>query len=408
MNIYDIRKDDNLYYVLPTDTILSNRYIPKARIAVLVNLFYFEEIDWYLAYLKKIPDNIALNVFSPDDRIIKTIRTVFKDRKLLSVVKKQNRGRDISALLVTAKNLFCQYEYVCFIHDKKWRDEKQKNDVSMWTYNLWENTISSVQYIANVLTIFENNKHIGLLVPPEPISETMGAWYYTGWSNCFEATKDLAKQLDLKTDIDITKPPISLSTVFWCRTMALKKLIDYPWRYEDFPEEPLPVSGTISHAIERILAYVAQDAGYKTGMIMTDEYASKLLSFVQYHLHSTFMFLEEYVGARTLKHIEEIRSQKRTAEEYCKNHKNIYLYGAGIVGKRVLKCIKAWGYLPKGFIVSDNQKEDTYEGLPIKQLDNLNIENNSGIIVTVSSKYKEEIIKNLHNHGLSDVLIWEN
>ena len=60
---------------------------------------------------------------------------------------------------------------------------------------------------------------------------------------------------------------------FWFRTDALRKLFKYDWKYEDFPEEPLPIDGTISHAIERCYAYVAQDAGYYSAIVMCDEYA---------------------------------------------------------------------------------------------------------------------------------------
>ena len=69
--------------------------------------------------------------------------------------------------------------------------------------------------------------------------------------------------------------------MFWAKTDALKKLFEHGWKYEDFPEEPLPIDGTISHAIERVLGYVAQDAGYKTGVIMTDKIAAQLLVRVQ-------------------------------------------------------------------------------------------------------------------------------
>lgn len=49
-------------------------------------------------------------------------------------------------------------------------------------------------------------------------------------------------------------------------------------------DEPLPYDGTISHAIERIVGFVALDAGYKVGTIMNCQYAAKLNGIMQQKL----------------------------------------------------------------------------------------------------------------------------
>ena len=38
---------------------------------------------------------------------------------------------------------------------------------------------------------------------------------------------------------------------------ALQPLFDLKLKEEDFPEEPLPIDGTIAHAIERLPVYIA-------------------------------------------------------------------------------------------------------------------------------------------------------
>ena len=37
----------------------------------------------------------------------------------VQVIVIQNRGRDVSALLVATKKFIMNYDYVCFMHDKK-------------------------------------------------------------------------------------------------------------------------------------------------------------------------------------------------------------------------------------------------------------------------------------------------
>jgi lipopolysaccharide biosynthesis protein len=50
--------------------------------------------------------------------------------------------------------------------------------------------------------------------------------------------------------------------MFWARSAALEPLmrLDIPW--DEYPAEPLPVDGTILHALERLLPSIARAAGY--------------------------------------------------------------------------------------------------------------------------------------------------
>lgn len=81
---------------------------------------------------------------------------------------------------------------------------------------------------------------------------------------------------DLGIDIPISgeKSPIApYGSVFWFRPKALEPLFAHGWQHSDFPPEPLPQDGTISHAIERIYPFVAQSAGYYPAVVMSKNYA---------------------------------------------------------------------------------------------------------------------------------------
>ncbi|MBQ7704067.1 MAG: hypothetical protein IJT73_01360, partial [Selenomonadaceae bacterium] len=65
--------------------------------------------------------------------------------------------------------------------------------------------------------------------------------------------------------------------VFWCRTAALEKITAYNWQVEDFPEEPMPDDGTVSHALERIFPFAAQAKGFYTGWLMTSNFVKDTL-----------------------------------------------------------------------------------------------------------------------------------
>lgn len=407
-NVYDTRYREKLYYILPKRTRIEKKNnlscTDTKKIAVFVNLYYFQDLEWYWDYLKKIPENISLFIFSSDEMLLECVKTRFKNRDNFRIIKKENRGRDVSALLVEGKKYCAGFDYLCFIHDKRWRTEKEKQETQIWIKSLWDNMLASPEYISNIIGTFEAHSDIGLLCPPEPIGIEMRAWYNSAWSDSFEETKRIAEKLRIDADISQTKPPISLSTVFWCKTDAMKKLLEYPWKYEDFHDEPMPVSGTISHGIERVLAFVAQDAGYKTGMVMVDEYAEYLLSFLQYNLQEVFSILDDNYGMTSIGKVMLMKMNKEPVIDFFKQHENVFLYGSGVVGRRVLKQMRVWGCEPKGFVISDKPVVKECEDLPVFSLEEIMGKQNLGIIVTVGVNYKEDIKKNLTVKGIKEVL----
>jgi lipopolysaccharide biosynthesis protein len=54
--------------------------------------------------------------------------------------------------------------------------------------------------------------------------------------------------------------------MFWARVDALRPIFAGQFGWEDYPEEPLPYDGTLLHAIERLLPFVAQKTGYRLAM----------------------------------------------------------------------------------------------------------------------------------------------
>jgi lipopolysaccharide biosynthesis protein len=51
-------------------------------------------------------------------------------------------------------------------------------------------------------------------------------------------------------------------TMFWARPAALEPLFALNLAADDYPAEPLPKDGTLLHALERLLPFAAEKAGY--------------------------------------------------------------------------------------------------------------------------------------------------
>lgn len=397
------KREEQILYIL--DSNKENQVKNKQeRVAVVINLYYRDTIDRYINYVRHIPNNIPIYICSSDAFVLESVKSKLH-RENFFCIEKNNRGRDISAFLVAAKDVIKSTDFFCFIHDKSPNATHLREDVEIWIENLWENTLASGNYIQNVIAQFKEDEQLGLLVPPAPYGEFYSDWYGNTWGSGYEVTKELATRLNLCTEISFDAEVRALSTVFWARTNALKKLLDYPWTYEDFPQEPLPADGTLNHAIERILGFVAQDAGYQTATIMTTEYAQNLLLRAQKDMRVMFGQLRKREHVLNLHHIKNLDVWERNLEAFCKAHKYIYVYGAGLYGKNIAEFIADRNWKLCGFVVSGGHKtEPEVLGFPVLEIRELTASEEVGVVIGASYEYRAEIRDTLERYGISDYM----
>lgn len=77
--------------------------------------------------------------------------------------------------------------------------------------------------------------------------------------------------------------------------------------------------------------------------------------------------------------------------EFCARHQSVYIYGNGMIGKRIYGCIVEKGYAIAGFLVTkknDSQKE----GDAVYEFSKLQFDESSGIIVGMKREYREEVM----------------
>lgn len=411
-NVYDIKQEENLNFVL-SDKYINNlrNNISKKEMAVIIHLHYEDTVCNYFKYISNIPPNIDIYITVSNKLTKDKIKQYIDEYGIrnITILDKINRGRDVSALLVTCRSKILEYKYICFLHDKKEKSIETKNDIQIWTEGLWENTIGSKEYIYNIKEFFDKHEKLGVLVPPNPVTEQFSFAITNTWYKNFDLSKSLASELELICDLDKDKPPITLGTVFWCRVAALKKLFIKEWKYEDFPEEPLDADGTISHSIERILAYVAQDAGYYTGNVMTDTYAGKQFEQREKILTKVFEELNIFSGIESLNELYNANLKREKIENFCNSYSDIYIYGAGVYGSKCFRMMQSICRTPKAFIVSDGNKvkEQLYR-IPILELSKINLNNKCGIILAVGSKHIDEIIEAFEKKQFDNIMIYIN
>lgn len=360
--------------------------------AIAVNLFYEDTLQLYFEYLDRIPSSIEIYIYTSNEGAWEKISQYAVERKNVLCLKKENRGRDISAFLVAFKRIALKKKFLCFLHDKKEKDLLFKEDTDYWIENLWDNTVHSETYIRTILKILMGGK-IGILVPPIPFGEHLTYWYSNQWGDRdLKLARELAAGLELQCDIDRQKMPITLGSVFWCRTQAIVKILKYDWKYEDFQDEPLPDDGTISHAIERIFAYVAQDAGYSTEWIMCSKYAGKLILRSQSQMAETYQLIGKNFGIESLPELKRLDRQRRSIEKICLKCRKVYLYGAGTEGRRYALLMNLWKMKIDGFVVTRRETGDKmFLGIPVIEFERIMADKTVGIIITVGLNLCDEI-----------------
>ncbi|WP_186802655.1 rhamnan synthesis F family protein [Lacrimispora celerecrescens] len=394
-NVSDIKRDKNLNFILSNKYINNiNDTIAQKEMAVFIHMHYEDTVKYYFKYIINIPEPIDIYITVSNKATKAKIFECIKEYRMKNcfLIDKNNRGRDISALLVACRNKILEYQYICFAHDKKEKSDYTKTDTQFWIEGLWENTMGSTEYIYNIKELFVNNKKLGIIFPPNPLSDQISLSMVNTWFKNFDLTRKLAEELGLVCNISEDKPPIALGTVFWCRVAALRKLFIKEWDYEDFPDEPLPHDGTISHAIERILAYVAQDAGYLAGITMTDTYAGKQFEYRNMILAEAFNCLSNNTGISSVSDLFHYDEKRKKMESFFELYSNIYIYGTGFFGIRSFRMMETLGKRPKAFIVSDGERTAVeLNEIPILEISEVKLDKDYGIILAVSPKYVEEI-----------------
>jgi rhamnosyltransferase len=238
---------------------------------------------------------------------------------------------------------------------------------------LWENTLASNNYIRNVVNEFENEPRLGLLTTPQPYH---GDFFSTFGSNRAESFKDvikLAKKLKLNCILDEFKHKFSAGVAFWCRISAITALLEHNWNNVNLSEK----------TIIDILPYVAQHEGYYNGVVMTDGYTAIRIS----------NFEKMVVEANTTLKIIK----------FCIRYPKVYIYGAGLIAKKIASLLQEHGIKFNGFIVSDGQKKQAfYNSYPIYYLSEINYDDATGIILGLSSKNKKSVVTLLEKQGINN------
>jgi lipopolysaccharide biosynthesis protein len=274
--------------VLPDVRLKQNAPVHDyGSLAVCVHVYYTDMLEEIFALTDTIPvpyDFIATTDTEAKKTIIENaLAGRGNNREVIVRIVEQNRGRDMSALFVTCRDLFLndRYSLVCRLHTKK-SPQVEAARGNLFKRHLFENLLNSEGYTTNVLDMFHDKPWIGVAVPPlvQISYPAMGH----AWFDNREKAEEIKKLLELKVPFDLDTPVAAYGTMFWFRPRALRKLFSYPWKWSDYNPEPNHVDGGLAHVQERLICYVAQDARYTTQQIISSDLAGWNYAMMEYKL----------------------------------------------------------------------------------------------------------------------------
>lgn len=163
-----------------------------------------------------------------------------------------NRGRDLAPLLTGIGTRALAHDLVLHVHGKK-SPHVDDGVGERWRTFLYENLVGGrAAMLDEIVAAFAARPDLGLVSPEDP--------HLNDWDLDRADGEALARRFGLGTPLT-THFDFPLGTMFWARTAALRPLLESGVVWDEYPAEPLPIDGTMLHALERLVPFVVADSG---------------------------------------------------------------------------------------------------------------------------------------------------
>lgn len=285
-NMYDIKERMQLNYIVREECNTEKKL--NSKVALMLHIYFEDKIDYCISYAESMPNNTDIYISTNSEEKKRRIEEKFN--KLTNynttVLLAENRGRDVSALLVCFAPYIDMYDIICFAHDKKAYQSYPYMIGESFGYHCFENILATKEYVNGIIRLFEEESKLGLLTPPTPYHGPYFKTIGNEWSINYDNVLEMMKKWNINVSIEKDKPPIApFGTCFWFRVDALKDAYSIGLSYDDFSEEPIGANdGNLMHVIERMYPLFAQNRGYYSAWVMTEKYASSEITNLYHYL----------------------------------------------------------------------------------------------------------------------------
>ena len=235
----------------------------EPKIAVQAHIFYTDTAEEIAENVSCIPYPFDLYVTTDTSEKKKELYSIFERKsgaKNIFIDIVPNRGRDVAPFLMQIRKVSENYKYICHIHSKKTGTSEYG---TFWRKYLYRNLFGCTKHLNAIFNLFESDKTIGLVYPESyPL-----LWGQEQWGGNKSGVEAVCKMLGVDAELphDIHFP---VGNMFWMRTEAVKKMLNFEWTLGDFPKEAGQVNLTIGHQIERIWNILVESEGYRVEHVL--------------------------------------------------------------------------------------------------------------------------------------------
>jgi hypothetical protein len=226
------------------------------KIAVHGHFHYPELLPDFLSRLNQNINTFDLFLTTTSQAKAKVIARIISEFDLANVeiTVGSNRGRDLAPFLQGLNDgLYSGYDVIGHFHGKR-SPHVDRATGDRWRSFMWEHLVGGETTMADtILETFAEDTRVGLVFAEDP--------NLNGWDENLKIAEDLATRMKLAQPLPMHFD-FPIGTMFWARPDALMPFTRLNLRCDDFPAEPLPIDGTLLHALERLIPFAAADAGF--------------------------------------------------------------------------------------------------------------------------------------------------
>jgi len=241
----------------------------RPRMLLAAHIFYGDLVREFADCFMKVPAPFDILVTTTREQrlyILDNLKELLRGFAMdITVVAVEEGGRDFGPFVLELLPRVEKYDLVCWTHSKK---SPYNPAYATWRQYLLDNLLGSPERVQAILDTFSRRPRLGLVYPRaySPVADRVE------WGSNFGLASMLLGRLNLSAAEHET-PRFPTGSMFWFRPRALMRLLDLKLSRQDFiehgdgprdPQTGLIVDGTIGHALERMLVYVAEAAGFDT------------------------------------------------------------------------------------------------------------------------------------------------
>lgn len=376
IRVYDISSlAKNVYFNYITDKNTKSQY--HNRLAAVISYQDIVTFKWSEEYLLNIKDVVDIYIYTVDISVY-----IYIKKELINIFKKVtliNESIYADIMLTVDKEFLKSYDYVCFMGCNGYSNSDNITADSL-NYVMWDNCLKNSEHVLQIADIFNHDEYLGLLTPI-PAYTLREKTYETCWEG-YEDVIKIIKLFKLKCKISKESEPIQSYFAFWCRSEILFPLHQLN---KDEGFNHIHLEKESNDIWMKSMVYFAQHAGYYSGTVSNNFYAS-------FSMKRTQLMLDDITNNEN----EKINSICNLIL-FSKQYKKLYIYGAGIVGKKACIILKEKEIFIKGFIVSDDKFEinTSRTDMNILKMSDVEDSHETGVIIALNKENWRQVSKDV-------------